>query len=391
MKNRKRLLALLLSLALTVSLCACGSGLTYGTTNGDPSDSVAPSLDPGASPDPGAEPSIEADLDQGALEFAAGLSPTDILLTVNGEDVQADLFCYMLEQACSQTRQYLSYFGMSLSDIPDMAGDLLEQGVDWSVYHIVIRQKAAELGCLLTDSQTAEVNEAMDDPDLTDQADYWELTGQTLRFILELNSYYENLLDAVTHEPSEQELKEYLDDQGIFYVKHILLKTTDGQDQPLSDEEIAGKKTLADDLLAQLRAAEDMPAKFDELMHAYSEDPGVATNPDGYVFGSSDSLVGGFREAALELEEGQLSGIVETDYGYHIMLRLALTDEMVESYRSDFRLGTLEDQIDQWMEAAEIVRADALTNLDVLDFYTRLTAYQDALYLQRLDEEEAVG
>lgn len=379
MKNRKRLLALLLSLALAASLCACGSG------DGDASPSVSP--DASSSPDPDPSPSIEVDLNQSALEFAAGLSPTEILLTVNGEEVQADLVCYLLDQYCAQTQQYLAYFGMGLGDIPDMASDLLEQGVDWAVYHTIVRQKAAELGCLLTDSQTAEIREAMDDPALTSQAVLWDLTDQSLRFILELDPYYENLLDAVTHEPDEQELREYLDDQGIFYVKHILLKTTDDQDQSLSDEKIAEKKALADDLLAQLQAAEDMPAKFDELMKAYSEDPGVETNPDGYVFDKNDSLVGGFREAALELEEGQLSGIVETDYGYHIMLRLAFTDEMVESYRMDIRLETLEDQINQWMEASEVVRADALSNLDVLDFYTRLTTYQDALYYEQMAED----
>lgn len=377
MKNRKRLFALLLSLALAASLCACGSA------DGDASASVSPE----ASLDPDVSPSVEVDLNQSALEFAAGLSPTDILLTVNGEEVQADLVCYLLDQYCTQTQQYLAYFGMSLGDMPDMAVDLLEQGVEWSVYHTIVRQKAAELGCLLTDGQTAEIKEALDDPTLTSQATLWDLTGQTLRFILELNPYYENLLDAVTHEPGEEELKEYLDDQGIFYVKHILLKTTDDREQPLSDEEIAGKKALADDLLAQLQAAEDMPAKFDELMNAYSDDGGLAANPDGYVFDNNDSLVGGFREAALELEEGQLSGIVETAYGYHIMLRLAFTDEMLESYRMDVRLEAMEDQIGQWMEAAEVVRADALSNLDVLDFYTRLTAYQDALYSEQLAGE----
>ena len=175
---------------------------------------------------------------------------------------------------------------------------------------------------------------------------------------------------------------EYLDDQGIFYVKHILLKTTDNQNRPLSEDKIAEKKALADDLLAQLQAAEDMPAKFDELMNQYSDDGGLATNPDGYVFDKDDSLIGGFREAALELEEGQLSGIVETEYGYHIMLRLALTDEMEKSCRTYLRQAALEDQMTQWMEPVETVRADALASLDVASFYDRYYAYYSAALKQ---------
>ena len=387
MKNRKRLPALLLSLALALSLCACGK-----TVEVDPPEGSA-SVSPSASPDPSAAPSLEVDLTQGALQFAAGLSPTDILLTVNGEDVQADLFCYFLDQACSQIHQYLAYYyGMSLADVPDMADSLLEQGVEWAVYHTIVRQKAAELGCLLTDDQTATVTEALDDDNVQKQALSWELTGQSLRFILEAEYglYYANLLDAVTHEPSEQELEEYLDSQGVFSVKHILLKTVDDRMQPLSDDKVAAQKALADDLLAQLQAAEDMPAKFDELMNQYSEDGrdenGDLYSPDGYVFTNGDSLVGGFREAALELDEGRLSGIVETDYGYHIMLRLALTEEMVESYRTDIRVNALEEQIAQWTEASEITRADALSGINAVDFYVRLTAYQ-----RKLAEENSAG
>lgn len=392
MKNWKRLPALLLCFALVLSLCACGGadGDVTPSASTDVSPNPDASTSPDASQDPDTAPSIEVDLDRNALDFAAGISPTDILLTVNGEEVQADLVCYLLDQSCAQAQQYFFYFGASLTDMPDIAGELLDQGVEWSVYHIVVRQKASELGCLLTDSQTATVNEALKDSSVTQQAPMWDLTDQTLRLIFELDLYYENLLDTLTHEPSEQELKDYLDEQGTFYVKHILLKTTDDQNQPLSDEEIAEKKALADDLLAQLQAAEDMPARFDELMNEYSEDGGLASNPDGYVFDDSNSLVGGFREAAMELEEGQLSGIVETDYGYHIMLRLAFTDEMMESYRSDFRQIALDDQVAQWIEEAEVVRADALTGLDVLDFFTRLSAYQNELYTQ-LTGEEGVG
>lgn len=377
MKHWKRLLALFLSGAMALSLYACNSGEGAESPSADPSETAS------ADPDASATPEIVADLSQSALEFAVGLSPTDILLTVNGDDIQASLFCYLLGQACIQSQQYMSSFGMNLTDMPDMAKDLLEQGVQLSVYHTVVRQKAAELGCLLTDDQAAEVKEALADPKLENLIPLWDLTDESVQFIFELNPYYENLLNAVTHDLSEEELAEYLDAQGEFYVKHILLKTTDDQNQPLDEATVAEKKQLADDLLAQLQAAEDMPAKFDELMNAHSEDGGLAANPDGYVFNNEDSLVGGFREAALELEEGQLSGIVETDYGYHIMLRLPFTDAQKESYQSFIRQNDLEEQMSQWMEAAEVVRADALSSLDVMDFYVRLAAYQQALSEQQ--------
>ena len=60
-------------------------------------------------------------------------------------------------------------------------------------------------------------------------------------------------------------------------------------------------------------------------MNQHSEDGGLLLNPEGYIFSASDSLVGGFREATLALEVGDISDVVETDYGYHIIL---CTDEL---------------------------------------------------------------
>ena len=51
----------------------------------------------------------------------------------------------------------------------------------------------------------------------------------------------------------------------------------------LPAEKVAEQKKLAEDLLAQLQGAEDLPAKFDELMKAHSEDSGLESNPDGYT------------------------------------------------------------------------------------------------------------
>ena len=373
MKTWKRMLALLLSLALAASLCACDGIVEVSPPNES------------ASVSPDASPTLEVDLSQDITAFSAGLSGDSVLLTVNGEDITAGLFLYLLFQNCYylEIEYYYSYgFFFDIAAAADM---LLEDTVFMLQYYTVCRQKAVELGCLLTDEQQA----ALEARKTGENAEVYEqdkaalcLTDEDMDFIPVNNYYYENLLYAITHEPSEQELKEYLDDQGIFYVKHILLKTTNAQNQPLSEDEVAEKRAFADDLLAQLQAAEDMPSKFDELMNAYSEDPGVVSNPDGYIFDGSDSLVGGFREAALELDEGQLSGIVETAYGYHIMLRLALTDDMAESYRTYLRQTVLEDQMTQWMEAVETVRADALADIDVADFYDRYYAYYSAVLTQ---------
>ncbi|MBD5117913.1 MAG: hypothetical protein HDT37_02185 [Clostridiales bacterium] len=386
MKNWKRLLALLLAGAMALSLFACKSGDDQPSGYPDTDPSADPSEEVSANPDadPSATPEIVADLSQGVLEFSAGMSPGDTALTVNGEDVPADLFLYWLDYNCYY---FMSYYGMLGLSLSDYANDMIEEAVYFCISQTLLRQKAAELGCLPTDAQVKEAQDSLDDETREMLQSGYGLSDDSINVLILSNAYYDNLLAALTHEPDTQELDEYLDSLGVFAVKHILLKNTDDNDQPLSDEALAEKKALADDLLSQLQGASDLEAKFDELMNAYSEDGGLATNPDGYVFSAGDSLVGGFREATLELEIGGLSGVVETDYGYHIMLRLPLTEETKAEYGANFRADALEDQVQQWLDAADVTRADALSTLDPEDFYNRLTVYQQALY----GEEEGVG
>ena len=376
MKNWKRLTALLLSGAMALSLFACG--ITADPTSGDPS--AAPSAgDASPDPDPSASPQIVADLTKAPLEFAAGVSPQDVLLTVNGEEVPADLVLYWLNYACYYFMYSYGIYGMSMAEYSDQ---LIEDAVSICLSEVLLRQKAAQLGCLPTDAQAQQAQAEMEgDPDtLKLFRESYGLTDQSIQYLYLANAYYDNMLAAVTHEPSQQELEDYLDSSKIYRVKHILLKTVDDDRKPLPDDEIAAKKARAEELLSQLQgvAADGLEAKFDELMMANSEDD-PQSNPDGYIAGPSMKMVEPFETASMALEEGGLSGIVETEFGYHIILRLPIPEETLAEHRNGFRASSLQAQAEQWQQEAQVVRADALDQLDAADFYARMNAYQTAL------------
>ena len=368
MKNRKRLPALLLSLALAVSLCACGAGEPEGSPSA------------GASQDPDASPSIEVDLTKDAVAFSAGLSGENILLTVNGEDISADLFLYFLYDSCDWLIYQYYYTYWSLPDLEPFAKLLLDDAVDVAAYHTVLRQKAAELGCLPTDAQVQEAKDKL----LADGQEYYDLqkaayglSDRSMDYLSTFSCYYENLLDAMIPAATGEMLNGY-----VYQVKHILLKTVDSQNQPLSDEEIAAQRALAEDILAQLQAAEgeELPVLFDELMNEYSEDGrdenGDLYSPDGYTAVPGD-MVTEFEEASLALPIGGLSGIVESSYGYHIILRGEVADP--ESYADDCRVYLMDKELRALTKTAEITRTAELDALDVPDFYERYTAYQNAV------------
>ena len=292
MKIWKQLLALLLSGAMALSLFACGSG--DAGPSASPDASASP--DPAASADPeaSATPAIVADLSQGALEFSAGMKPGDVLLTVNGIEIPADLFLYLLGMNCVNIQSYLPLFNMTLEDVAD---SLLEETVSLASYHALLRQKAGELGCLPTDAQNEEIDKTMEESDLDTTAAYWQLSDDSARYIVAMNTYYNNVLEAATQAPTEEELNDYIAAHEIYRVKHILLKTVDDNRDPLPDDQVAEKKAQAEDLLAQLQGAEDLPAKFDELMMAHSED-NPQNNPDGYLSKPGD-MVAAFESASL--------------------------------------------------------------------------------------------
>lgn len=83
--------------------------------------------------------------------------------------------------------------------------------------------------------------------------------------------------------------------------KHILVK----------DENIA------ENILARINNGED----FDKLMFKYTEDIGTQNNPDGYTF-ARGVMVKEFEDASFSLKVGEVSGIVKSDYGYHIIKRV---------------------------------------------------------------------
>jgi len=97
---------------------------------------------------------------------------------------------------------------------------------------------------------------------------------------------------------------------------HILLTVPAGA----SDADKAKVKDKAQALLAELRQS---PARFAELARANSQDPGSARQGGDLDFFARGAMVKPFEDAAFALTKGQISDLVESEFGYHI---IQLTD-----------------------------------------------------------------
>ena len=84
----------------------------------------------------------------------------------------------------------------------------------------------------------------------------------------------------------------------------------------MADDGVEAARERAEELLARALAGED----FDVLISLYGEDPGMWSNPGGYSF-TTGVMVPEFEEATRNLEVGEISELVQTSHGFHIIMR----------------------------------------------------------------------
>ena len=95
------------------------------------------------------------------------------------------------------------------------------------------------------------------------------------------------------------------------HAEHILL-TTVGK----TDAEVAEIKTKAEDILGQARKK---GANFEDLAKKYSEDPGSKTKGGDLGWLVQGQTVPEFEKAAFTLPKGEISDLIKTQYGFHII------------------------------------------------------------------------
>ncbi|ABM36948.1 SurA N-terminal domain-containing protein [Polaromonas naphthalenivorans] len=97
---------------------------------------------------------------------------------------------------------------------------------------------------------------------------------------------------------------------------HILITAS----KTASPEEREKAKTKAEELLATVKKS---PENFADVARKNSQDPGSATNGGDLDFFARGAMVKSFEDAAFSMNKGDISEVVASDFGYHI---IKLTD-----------------------------------------------------------------
>jgi peptidyl-prolyl cis-trans isomerase C len=92
---------------------------------------------------------------------------------------------------------------------------------------------------------------------------------------------------------------------------HILIGVTRDADAAARTQ----ARTKAEGVLKDVKSGKDFAA----LAKEHSSDPGSAANGGDLGFFQQGQMVGPFNDAAFSLAPGAVSGLVETDFGFHII------------------------------------------------------------------------
>lgn len=246
----------------------------------------------------------------------------EVVVTIGDQEIKYSeaMIYFNLIQA-----QYESYYGPEIwtYDLGGQTfGDMVKQEImSMMTQTKVISDHAADYNVTITEDDEAlikqyanELYTGITEEDRTRLGITEEIAEQFYRD----NKLYEKVYDAATMdvdtEVSDEEAKQVT-------VQHLLIKTqkTDaaGATVDFTEAEKAEALKKAQDLLAQAKETDD----FYALAEANTEDSSVE-----YTFGKGE-MVAEFEEAAFAMKPGDISELVETEYGYHILYCVSDFDE----------------------------------------------------------------
>lgn len=301
-----------------------------------------------------------------------GIAHDETVMTVGEVEIPASLFFYWVNAIASDAeriyQQYSMYYpqyasllntdgsikwDVNYSQTMTM-GDVIEiQAMEKLAYLVIAESMAATNGIELTEEERAEISANLEKTldtyaeNLIEQdAANAELTREEIEakyfYNLGIDRAQVERLMAITYLNNaivESMMTEgsalYVTDEAYndmaFYADHILIATTDlASGMLLTAEKVEEKTKLAEEILRALQESDDMETLFASLADLHSEDTGRAAYPTGYIF-TEGEMVPEFENAVKELEVGELSGLVKSTYGYHIILRRDLIEGLKEN------------------------------------------------------------
>ena len=328
--------------------------------------------------------------------FGNGKTSKAVVAIINGEKIPESLYRIYLWY----TQQYFEQIsGPGIWDMEiegQQTTDLAKQrALESTILSVVANKKAEDLGIKLSREAKKAAKEnaesfVKNNPDIIETYGFGEKDIEKFLMSTDIVSLVEEKLGE-NYMPPEEEIQKYIDENKEAYeevtVKHVLIKTTDDNFNELPEKELQEKYNLAQEVLKQALAGEDMS----KLATTYSEDAGSLNQPTGapdgeYTF-KRGKMVKEFEDAAFSGEDGKVwPELVKTAYGYHIIKtekhipanEEAMRNEFIAASKSQFTNNEFNTMINN----ATVEKTDIYDTISVI----RETNETDATEATKTDE-----
>ena len=240
----------------------------------------------------------------------------EVIARVNGEDVSKTEFDRLVQQMEAQAGR----------PVPAEQRDQVYRGIiDQLVTYTLLVQETKARNVVVSDAEAKQIadariadlrkqvpNEAAFNKAMADR----NMTVAKLRADIRRDIAINKMMQAEIAKlqpPTDAELKEYYDKNPDEFrgvrASHILIRP-DGFDEASKKK----ARTAIEDVLKQAKAGTD----FGELARKHSSDGSAQAGGDLGFF-TKGTMVPAFSDAAFALEPGQLSDVVETQFGFHVI------------------------------------------------------------------------
>ncbi|MDO9514904.1 MAG: peptidylprolyl isomerase [Syntrophales bacterium] len=227
--------------------------------------------------------------------------------------------------------------------------ELLESLITRKVLYQESQKKGIEVDDVTIDERLENIKKRFPKEDsFRDMLEEMRLTEDTLKVQLREGIAIQNLVEreVVSRiEISDKETKDYYDKNLDLFkqpekvqARHILIKV-----EPEGDE---AKKAVALKEITKIQGELKKGGDFATLAKKYSQCPSSAEGGDlGYF--ARGQMVKPFEDAAFSLKKGEISGIVETNFGYHLIQAGDRTPESISDYKD------VKDKLTQYLKRAK--------------------------------------
>lgn len=280
------------------------------------------------------------------LVMADGGNGSNVLATVNSQKITKDDIEVFVKPVLARAKS------MGQTVTPEMESAVRKQWTEHMISRVLLLDKAKAAKVTVSD---ADVEKGIS----SQQYSGIELSADKLKELVKgdmmINKVIESeIITKISIADNEivdffNQRKDELKDPEKVKARHILFKVEAAASQEEKDKQMKKAK----EVLAEAKAGK---TEFSELAKKYSDGPSGPNGGDLGSFGRG-RMVPSFEEAAFALKPNDISDIVETQFGYHIIkveektaARSYEFDEIKESIRENLKMQRSNKEIEKFID-----------------------------------------